>query len=293
MLIKDVCQTCKLTKKAVECYEKHGLIQPESLENGYRNYSDGDVERLKEISVLRHCGIAMSDILTILNSENKSAELARHRHLASMKMKRAETEQALIDELVQGYDIGRIFEKVASDDRAFSVREKLVMAFPGNYGVYISLHFGRFLDIPIETGDQQIAYQNIVAYLDEVSAAIPDELAEHMQESLGSFSYDGLQKLADATQEAVGALVTDPEAYMCENNAEEYLQYRLSEEFHQSPAGQMAELMKQFQNSSGYRDIFIENMKTLSPPYNSYLSQLEAANSVFLEKFPQARRIYD
>ncbi|GIP31587.1 MerR family transcriptional regulator [Paenibacillus sp. J2TS4] len=53
MLIHEVCKKCSLTKKAIEYYEKQGLVHPEVGGNGYRNYSDKDLSLLKEISVLR------------------------------------------------------------------------------------------------------------------------------------------------------------------------------------------------------------------------------------------------
>lgn len=36
MLINEVCQKCRLTKKAIEYYVEQQLVQPEILENGYR-----------------------------------------------------------------------------------------------------------------------------------------------------------------------------------------------------------------------------------------------------------------
>ena len=39
MLIKEVYEKCKLTKKAIEYYESKNLIHPKILENGYRDYS--------------------------------------------------------------------------------------------------------------------------------------------------------------------------------------------------------------------------------------------------------------
>jgi len=77
MLIKDVCRECKLTKKAVEYYEKQGLISPRIEDNGYRNYSDEDISTLKEIGVLRKLGISIAEIRDILASSDKSAALAK------------------------------------------------------------------------------------------------------------------------------------------------------------------------------------------------------------------------
>lgn len=67
MRINEVCQTCSLTKKAVEYYIKQGLVTPIQQENGYRDFPDSEVARLKKISVLRNLGVPISDIREILS----------------------------------------------------------------------------------------------------------------------------------------------------------------------------------------------------------------------------------
>ena len=57
MLINEVCKKSNVTKKAIEYYAEHGLISPVIAENGYRQFSDDDVEKLKKISIMRGLGI--------------------------------------------------------------------------------------------------------------------------------------------------------------------------------------------------------------------------------------------
>ena len=73
VLINEVCKTCALTKKAVEYYIEQGLISPCILENGYRDFSKDDVERLKKISVLRQLGLSVADIRRTLNDPGGTA----------------------------------------------------------------------------------------------------------------------------------------------------------------------------------------------------------------------------
>ena len=49
MLINEVAKLSNLTKKAVEYYTEQGLICPNILENGYRDFSEQDMEILKKI----------------------------------------------------------------------------------------------------------------------------------------------------------------------------------------------------------------------------------------------------
>lgn len=61
MFINEVCKLTGLTKKAVEYYEKQGLLSPEIMENGYRKYEIEEIYALKEISLLRKMGIGIAD----------------------------------------------------------------------------------------------------------------------------------------------------------------------------------------------------------------------------------------
>lgn len=51
MLINEVCKECKLTKKAIDYYEKQNLIHIKHDDNGYRLFGSDEVALLKEISV--------------------------------------------------------------------------------------------------------------------------------------------------------------------------------------------------------------------------------------------------
>ena len=62
MKINDVEKITGLTQKAIRLYESKGLINISRDANGYRNYSDQDVEALKNIKIFRSIGIPISDI---------------------------------------------------------------------------------------------------------------------------------------------------------------------------------------------------------------------------------------
>ena len=51
-----------LTQKAIRLYEDRGLICVTRDDNGYRNYSDEDVETLKRIKLFRSIGVSVADI---------------------------------------------------------------------------------------------------------------------------------------------------------------------------------------------------------------------------------------
>ena len=62
MKINDVKKITGLTAKAIRLYESKGLISISRKENGYRSYTESDVEALKKIKLFRSVGIAISDI---------------------------------------------------------------------------------------------------------------------------------------------------------------------------------------------------------------------------------------
>ena len=67
MKINDIEKMLGLTKANIRFYEKQGLITPQRTENGYRDYRDEDIVRLKEIIILRKLGIPVQQIADILD----------------------------------------------------------------------------------------------------------------------------------------------------------------------------------------------------------------------------------
>ncbi|MGW3205641.1 MerR family transcriptional regulator [Streptomyces sp. NPDC001135] len=57
MRISELARRAGVTTKAVRYYESLGLITPERLANGYRDYGEDDVRLVREIRSLHHLGI--------------------------------------------------------------------------------------------------------------------------------------------------------------------------------------------------------------------------------------------
>ncbi|KAB3524890.1 MerR family transcriptional regulator [Alkaliphilus serpentinus] len=62
MNTKNVCNRLGLTPKGLRVYEEKGLVVPARNENGYRNYSERDILRLREILLLKDLGFSLQDI---------------------------------------------------------------------------------------------------------------------------------------------------------------------------------------------------------------------------------------
>lgn len=70
MTIKDVEERTGLSRSNIRFYEKEKLIEPLRNEsNGYRDYSENDVENIKKIAYLRTLGISIEDIQSIISEK--------------------------------------------------------------------------------------------------------------------------------------------------------------------------------------------------------------------------------
>ncbi len=292
MQIGEVCKTCGLTKKAVLYYVQQGLLAPGVLTNGYRDYSEGDVERLREIAVLRRLDLSVDEIAQILDSSQKETALARCVCRAELELERKQVQEDCLLQLQSEYDIGRVEQMLDTlPNGGVTIREKLLQAFPGSYGLYLYVHFGRFLCVTAETPEQREAYHRIVQWLDGVDGFdFAPSVQALLAETFDQLRRTGLQKL----DEQVAHAVEQPQAYLEENQETlaQYLEYRLSDEFRASPAYEMQQALLRFQKNSGYQEIFLNNLKRLSEPYRRYCEQLEQANALFLQAFPGADKLY-
>ena len=286
MLIAEVSKVTSLTKKAIEYYIEQGLVNPVVLDNGYRDFSETDVERLQKIAVLRKLGFSIEEIREVLADQTNSTlqKLSVQREL---KIRAEEAKKAIIEKLIRGHGYDEISAELKAVEQGTTAAEKILAAFPGYYGQFVCLHFARFLQEPITTAEQQAAYEEIIAFLDNVPPlAIPEDLQAFLDESTKHFNTENIEEMIENTRQAVA----DPEKFFTENRKimEQYLEYRRSDEYKNSPAYKLQTLLKEFYQTSGYYDIFIPAMKKLSLAYAEYYKQLEAANKKFLTLDPEA-----
>lgn len=87
--------------------------------------------------------------------------------------------------------------------------------------------------------------------------------------------------------------IENPDNFLSDNNEmlEQYLAYKVTDEYKNSPAYKIMELMKEFNCTNGYYDVFIPALKKLSNSYSEYYQQLEIANKKLLAKYPEIEKI--
>ncbi|WP_346216993.1 MerR family transcriptional regulator [Caldifermentibacillus hisashii] len=289
MFIHEVCKKCSLTKKAIYYYEKQGLIRPNIGENGYRNYSDEDVSILKEIFVLRKLGLTISEIKNVLLSSNKAVSLLKYKYLMDLKREKVMEQQKCLELLIENYNVDKGIDYIDIHlNRSFTIKEKLIQAFPGVYGIFLSVHFGPFLNEKADTPEKEEAYGKIVDFLDKVR--ITREMEEYLESVIPLTDQEVIEKMNMTFLNAV----EDIENYIVNNQQEieEYIKFRNSEDYKSTPAFKLQQLLVEFQQSSGYDEIFVENLKILSPSYLEYSEKLQEANKILLERYPQTAKFY-
>jgi len=67
MTIKEVEEELNIPRATVRFYEKERLLSPERGENGYRDYCEQDIVKLKKIITLRKIGISVQSIEDIFD----------------------------------------------------------------------------------------------------------------------------------------------------------------------------------------------------------------------------------
>ncbi|WKT78809.1 MerR family transcriptional regulator [Lysinibacillus fusiformis] len=71
MKIKQFAEKFQLSTDTVRYYEKEGLLHPQKLNNGYREYDGTSEQTMKFILVLRQLGFTLQEINYLLTLEQK------------------------------------------------------------------------------------------------------------------------------------------------------------------------------------------------------------------------------
>lgn len=287
MLINEIAKRCNITKKAVQYYVEQGLIVPKILENGYKDFSEADVELLKQIVLYRKLGLSISEIKRVLENPN---EITYILHQRTLELEREKVRQELLKRLEFGEKVENLEQEINNINSNTIIIKKLLELFPSYYGKFISLNFARYLTGTIETQEQMRAFQQIIDFFDNVpDINLPNDLQKYLNQYLDEYASDeGIEKINYILQEKAHA-VQDIDEFVKNNKniLDEYQKWKQTDEYKNSPAFRLMEYMKQFCTANGYYDIFIPAMRKLSPLYNEYYEQMLRANDKFIQDYPE------
>lgn len=95
MKINEVEALVNITKKNIRFYEEKGLLSPQrNTENGYREYSEKDVQVLQQIKLLRKLGVPIEEIRQMLTCNHTVSDGMR-RHLVSLEREKQNLEHSI------------------------------------------------------------------------------------------------------------------------------------------------------------------------------------------------------
>ena len=287
MLINEVAKLCNLTKKAVEYYTEQGLISPNILENGYRDFSEQDMEILKKIALFRRLGLSIFEIKSVLANPD---ELKSILFKKTLELEQEKVKQDILKRLCNGESIEKLEQEINNINSKSIIIKKLMELFPSYYGKFICLNFSRYLTGKIETNEQMEAFKEIIDFFDNVpDIEIPKDLQEYLDEYLEKYSSEEWQEKMNSIIQAKDENIKNIDEFVRKNKEvlDQYNEYKKTEEFKNSPANRLMELMKQVCATNGYYEKFIPAMRKLSPLYNEHYEQMIKANEQFIKNYPE------
>lgn len=131
MTIKEVEEQTGLARSNVRFYEKEKLIEPLCKEsNGYRDYSEADVENIKKIAYLRTLGIPVEEIRNVISKKTMLRDVLEHQsdtlaaQLADLKQAKLLCEKMLSEDTIS-YDDLQVERYVAGLQDYWQENEKV------------------------------------------------------------------------------------------------------------------------------------------------------------------------
>lgn len=116
MNISAASRQSGLPAKTIRYYEDVGLISPERADNGYRDYSGGDVHRLAFLKRARGLGFSIDDcrqLMMLYNDRSRASHDVREiaiAHVDAIKEKIRELE-------AMQHTLGKLIQACHGDDR--------------------------------------------------------------------------------------------------------------------------------------------------------------------------------
>lgn len=277
MLRNEVQEKTNLSRKAIEYYEEKGLVHPKKLENGYRDYSDGDVEVLKKISLLRNLGLSISEIALYLDSKEEvlASILRRKEHELDICEKR----KNVLNLIVKGESMDLINEELAVIDAQETIYDKLIRIFPGYFGQLIFSSYKIFLNESLDK-DEEAAFNEYIKFLD----SLPNfELSKEEKDYIETISSSFDMKTLDDVNKGKLLAVENAETWLEDNKdyIEVYKEYKNTDEYKNSLIKLIQDKLKKFMQENNYYEKAIPLIRKFSKSYDAYYEKLLKANEEY------------
>ena len=273
MRLNEVIKQVDLSKRAIKLYEEKGLLKTKRDSNGYRNYTDKDISLLKEISSYRKMGIGLSNIKEILNDKSvlKQILIEKKKEITIFQ-----NELEALEKFIGNNNIEELYNSVDYKTIADAIQNSI----PGFYGYYFLNHFLPYLQIRIQTKEQQEAYNRLIEFWDNTNIRIPFLMKLNSWILFKLNSKKSLIVQIEQIDSQIKEMLnpTEEEYEKLKKKVNEGYKLKNSIFYKYSLIGiSQRKFMKELQNK-GYNDIFIPSMIALSPKYKEYHNALMAIN---------------
>ena len=274
MMINEAARRADLTRRAVKFYEEKGLLKPAKDANGYRNYTEEDLLRLKEICVYRKLGVSIPDIKKLLDGKDDGLLKAVYESKkASLEAESKELEALKL--FMDTHDVEAVYEAVDYQ----TVGQAMQDMVPGYFGYYFMQHFQPYLQIQLSTPKQQEAYRTVLDFWDQTTLRPPlvlslmtwplyrltprpalDQMIRKMDDQLRMYlnpteeEYESLKKMTLKNARLKSGPLRYHPAFIAQRR-----------------------FMKRMKDC-GYYDVFLPAMEALSPKYREYRQALTSLN---------------
>lgn len=279
MLRNEVQDKTNLSRKAIEYYEEKGLVHPKKLENGYRDYSDEDVEVLKRISLLRNLGLSISEIALYLDSKEEALAsiLRRKEHELDICEKR----KNVLKLIVKGESVDLINEELAIIEAQETIYDKLIRIFPGYFGQLIFSSYKIFLNESLNK-DEEAAFNEYIKFLDSLPNFELSKAEKDYIEAISS-SFD-MKTLDDLNKEKLIA-IENSKTWLEENEdyIKAYKEYKNTDEYKNGLMKSIQDKLKKFMQENNYYEKAIPLIRKFSKSYDAYYEKLLKANEEYLK----------
>lgn len=273
MRLNEVIKQVDLSKRAIKFYEEKGLLKTKRDSNGYRNYTDKDISLLKEISSYRKMGIGLSDIKKILNDKSVLKQILIEK---KKEITISQNELEALEKFIENNNIEELYDSVDYKTLADAIQNSI----PGFYGYYFLNHFLPYLQIRIQTKEQQEAYNRLIEFWDNTNIRIPFLMKLNSWILFKLNSKKSLIVQIEQIDSQIKEMLnpTEEEYEKLKKKVNDGYKLKNSIFYQYSLIGiSQRKFMKELQNK-GYNDIFIPSMIALSPKYKEYHNALMAIN---------------
>lgn len=273
MRLNEVIKQVDLSKRAIKFYEEKGLLKTKRDSNGYRNYTDKDISLLKEISSYRKMGIGLSDIKEILNDKSVLKQILIEK---KKEITISQNELEALEKFIENNNIEELYDSVDYKTLADAIQNSI----PGFYGYYFLNHFLPYLQIRIQTKEQQEAYNRLIEFWDNTNIRIPFLMKLNSWILFKLNSKKSLIVQIEQIDSQIKEMLnpTEEEYEKLKKKVNDGYKLKNSIFYKYSLIGiSQRKFMKELQNK-GYNDIFIPSMIALSPKYKEYHNALMTIN---------------